>query len=83
VPLVAPTLASVAPGAERDEAFFRVNGLLLRNTNVVNMFDGCALSLPCHAEGELPVGLMLWHGALRDDTVLNIGVQLEQLLRAG
>jgi len=83
VPLVAPTLASVAPGTERDEAFFKVNGLLLRNTNVVNMFDGCALSLPCHAAGELPVGLMVWHGALRDDTVLNIGVQIELLLRAG
>jgi aspartyl-tRNA(Asn)/glutamyl-tRNA(Gln) amidotransferase subunit A len=83
VPLVAPTLASVAPGAERDDAFFKVNGLLLRNTNVVNMFDGCALSLPCHADDELPVGLMVWQGALRDDTVLNIGVQIEQLLGAG
>lgn len=83
VPLVAPTLASVAPGAERDEAFFKVNGLMLRNTNVVNMFDGCALSLPCHAPDELPVGLMVWHGALRDDTVLNIGVQIEQLLHTG
>lgn len=83
VPLVAPALASVAPGAQRDEAFFKVNGLLLRNTNVVNMLDGCALSLPCQAGSELPVGLMLWHGAMRDDTVLNIGVQVEQLLRAG
>ena len=83
VPLVAPPLASVAPGAQRDEEFFRVNGLLLRNTNVVNMFDGCALSLPCHAGDELPVGLMVWHGALRDDTVLNIGLQIEQMLRAG
>lgn len=81
VPMVAPTLASVAPGAERDEAFFKANGLLLRNTNVVNMFDGCALSLPCHTADELPVGLMVWHGALRDDTVLNIGVQIEHLLR--
>ncbi len=83
VPLVAPPLASVAPGAQRDEEFFRVNGLLLRNTNVVNMFDGCALSLPCHTGDELPVGLMVWHGALRDDTVLNIGVQIERMLRAG
>ncbi len=83
VPLVAPPLAAVAPGAQRDEEFFRVNGLLLRNTNVVNMFDGCALSLPCHTGDELPVGLMVWHGALRDDTVLNIGLQIEQMLRAG
>lgn len=83
VPLLAPALATIAPGAERDDAFFRVNGLLLRNTNVVNMLDGCALSLPCQLPGDLPVGLMVWHGALRDDTVLNIGAQIEALLRAG
>ncbi len=80
VPIVAPPIADVAPGAERDEAFFRVNALLLRNTSVVNMLDGCALSLPCHAAGELPVGLMVWHGALHDDTILNISLQIEQLL---
>jgi aspartyl-tRNA(Asn)/glutamyl-tRNA(Gln) amidotransferase subunit A len=80
VPIVAPPIDQVAPGAERDEAFFRVNALLLRNTSVVNMLDGCALSLPCHAAGELPVGLMVWQGALRDDTVLNIGLQAEAVL---
>lgn len=80
VPMVAPAIADVAPGAERDEAFFRTNALLLRNTSVVNMLDGCALSLPCHAPGELPVGLMAWHGALRDDTILNLSLQIEDLL---
>jgi Asp-tRNA(Asn)/Glu-tRNA(Gln) amidotransferase A subunit family amidase len=80
VPIVAPPIAEVAPGAERDEAFFRVNTLLLRNTSVVNMLDGCAISLPCHVPGELPVGLMLWHGQLRDDTILNIALQAEALL---
>jgi len=80
---VAPAIALIAPGAERDDAFFRVNGLLLRNTNVVNMLDGCALSLPCHQAHELPVGLMVWHGAYRDDVVLNIGCQIERLLQAG
>jgi aspartyl-tRNA(Asn)/glutamyl-tRNA(Gln) amidotransferase subunit A len=54
VPMVAPPIAQVAPGAERDEAFFRVNALLLRNTSVVNMLDGCAISLPCHAPDECP-----------------------------
>jgi Asp-tRNA(Asn)/Glu-tRNA(Gln) amidotransferase A subunit family amidase len=44
------------------------------------MLDGCAISIPCHAPDELPVGLMLWHGALRDDTVLNIALQAEQAL---
>jgi aspartyl-tRNA(Asn)/glutamyl-tRNA(Gln) amidotransferase subunit A len=80
VPIVAPAIADVAPGAERDEAFFRANGLLLRNTSVVNMLDGCALSLPCHEPDELPVGLMVWHGALRDDAVLGLSLQIERLL---
>jgi aspartyl-tRNA(Asn)/glutamyl-tRNA(Gln) amidotransferase subunit A len=70
----------VAPGTDRDEAFFRVNALLLRNTSVVNMLDGCALSLPCHTPDELPVGLMVWHGAMRDDPILNLSLQIEQLL---
>ena len=80
VPIVAPTIASIAPGAERDEAFFRTNNLLLRNPSAINMLDGCALSLPCHVPGELPVGLMVWHGALHDDTVLNVSLQIEQAL---
>lgn len=81
VPITAPTIASVAPGAERDEEFFRVNTLLLRNTSLVNLLDGCALSLPCHVQGELPVGLMVWHGALRDDGVLNAGLRIEKALQ--
>jgi Asp-tRNA(Asn)/Glu-tRNA(Gln) amidotransferase A subunit family amidase len=88
VPIVAPPIAEVAPAdgldraqdAARDDAFFRVNALLLRNTSVVNMLDGCAISIPCHASGELPVGLMLWHGAMHDDTVLNIALRAEQAL---
>jgi aspartyl-tRNA(Asn)/glutamyl-tRNA(Gln) amidotransferase subunit A len=56
VPIVAP---EIGPLAASDEAFFKANGLLLRNTYPVNLFDGCAFSLPCHVPGELPVGLML------------------------
>jgi len=80
VPIIAPPLADVAPGQERDEEFFRINALLLRNPSVVNMLDGCAISIPCQQPGELPVGLMIWHGALRDDTVLNIAMQAEAAL---
>jgi Asp-tRNA(Asn)/Glu-tRNA(Gln) amidotransferase A subunit family amidase len=81
VPIVAPPIAEVAPGAERDDAFFRVNALLLRNPSVVNMLDGCALSLPCHEPGALPVGLMLWHGALHDDAILDLGLSVEAALQ--
>jgi Asp-tRNA(Asn)/Glu-tRNA(Gln) amidotransferase A subunit family amidase len=80
LPIVAPPIAAVAPGKERDEEFFRVNGLLLRNTSLVNALDGCAISIPCHAPDELPVGLMLWHAALHDDTILNIAQQAEAAL---
>lgn len=80
VPITAPALADVAPGEARDAEFFRVNGLLLRNPSVVNMLDGCAISIPCHVAGELPVGLMIWHAALHDDAVLRIALQVEALL---
>ena len=81
VPIVAPPIAHVAPGMERDDAFFHTNTLLLRNPNVVNMLDGCAISLPCHTADELPVGLMLWHAALHDDTILNLALQAEATLQ--
>ncbi|HSV47820.1 MAG TPA: amidase [Ramlibacter sp.] len=88
VPMVAPPIAQLAPrdgkdaaqDAARDEAFFLVNAALLRNTSVVNMLDGCAISIPCQMPGELPVGLMIWQSALRDDTVLNLALQAEAAL---
>ena len=81
VPITAPPIASVAPGDERDAEFFRVNGLLLRNPSIVNMLDGCAISIPCPVDGGLPVGLMLWHAALHDDAVLAIALQAERVLQ--
>jgi aspartyl-tRNA(Asn)/glutamyl-tRNA(Gln) amidotransferase subunit A len=82
VPIGAPPLASVAPGTERDAEFFRINGLLLRNPSVVNMLDGCAISLPCQAADQrLPAGLMLWHAALHDDAILALALQAEGALQ--
>lgn len=81
VPITAPSRASVAPGTERDEEFFRVNGLLLRNPSAINFLDGCAISLPCHQADEMPVGLMLWHGAMHDTTVLQLALQIEAALQ--
>jgi amidase/aspartyl-tRNA(Asn)/glutamyl-tRNA(Gln) amidotransferase subunit A len=79
VPIVAPALA---PLAADDEAFFAANNLLLRNPSAVNFLDGCALSLPCHGAGEWPVGLMVWHGALHDDAILDAGLAIEAALAA-
>jgi amidase/aspartyl-tRNA(Asn)/glutamyl-tRNA(Gln) amidotransferase subunit A len=75
-------LESVAPGPERDDAFFAANGLLLRNTSVINMLDGCALSLPIHEAGELPSSLMVWQGPMKDDAILNVSLSIEAALSA-
>jgi aspartyl-tRNA(Asn)/glutamyl-tRNA(Gln) amidotransferase subunit A len=81
LPIDSPTLASVAPGVDKDEAFFATNGLMLRNTSLVNMLDGCALSLPMHQAGQLPSSMMIWQGPMKDDDVLNIGLAIESVLR--
>ncbi|UFS56997.1 amidase [Comamonadaceae bacterium M7527] len=76
VPITAPAIADVAPGAQHDEMFFKVNAQLLRNPSVVNFLDGCAISVPCHKGDELPVGLMLWQRRGQDGQVLGIAKQL-------
>ena len=84
--LLSPTLPIVAPRIQplidSDEAFFAVNALLLRNPSLVNLLDGCALSLPCHRGGEWPVGLMVWSTALQDDRVLAVSLAIERSLRS-
>lgn len=80
VPIVAPLIDTVVPGQARDEAFFKINPLLLRNTSVVNMLNGCAIFIPRHDASELPVGLMIWAPAMADDTLLNIALQIEKLM---
>ena len=77
VPITAP---AIAPLLASDAAFFEANRLLLRNPSVINYLDGCAFSLPCHAPGELPVGLMLAapHGA--DAHLAGLALSLESLV---
>lgn len=77
VPILAPPIVALECD---DEAFFRANGLLLRNPSVVNLLDGCAISLPCHAPGEAPVGLMLWSRGLADDALLDAALAVEAVL---
>jgi aspartyl-tRNA(Asn)/glutamyl-tRNA(Gln) amidotransferase subunit A len=78
VPIVAPPVADLLAS---DEAFFKANGLLLRNTFVGNFLDGCSFSLPCHAEGELPVGLMLTAPGGQDAWLAGVALAVEAALR--
>jgi amidase/aspartyl-tRNA(Asn)/glutamyl-tRNA(Gln) amidotransferase subunit A len=72
--LLAPTVPvlppPIAPLLDDDATFFALNTLLLRNPSVVNFLDGCAISVPCHAAGDWPVGLMLFAPAMADDRLL-------------
>ena len=67
-PIVAPRIADMRDAT----TFTRDNLLLLRNTTVGNFLDRCAVSVPCHAAGELPVGLMLMGEAMQDCRLLSI-----------
>ncbi|WP_431256161.1 amidase [Roseateles chitinivorans] len=78
VPLQAP---EIAPLLSSDDLFFATNARLLRNTAVVNLLDGCAISIPCGHPGELPVGLMLWAPAMHDRAVLGAASRVETALQ--
>jgi aspartyl-tRNA(Asn)/glutamyl-tRNA(Gln) amidotransferase subunit A len=66
--LLMPTVAITAPpiaAFAQDDDYFRLNGLILRNTSVINFLDRCAITLPNQPAGTAPVGLMVVgeHGA--------------------
>lgn len=76
-PVIAPPIADLE---HDDTAYFNANGLMLRNTSIFNFLDGCALSVPCHRNGEAPVGLMIagTHGG--DAHILRVGSAIEAAL---
>ncbi|MFY9315618.1 MAG: amidase [Burkholderiales bacterium] len=76
-PCVAPTIAEASAS---DDAYFRWNGRILRNTGLVNFLDGCAATLPCQAQGEAPVGLMVSGVAMADRHVLAVARAVERAL---
>jgi len=45
--------------------------------------DGCALSLPCQAPGELPVGLMVSCIGGQDARLAQVGLAIEACLSTG
>ncbi|WP_137130871.1 amidase [Rhizobium sp. FY34] len=77
VPIIAP---AIAPLEADDSAFFAANGLILRNSTMINFLDGCALSIPCHAPDEAPVGLMVAGANLQDAKILSVGLAVEAAL---
>jgi aspartyl-tRNA(Asn)/glutamyl-tRNA(Gln) amidotransferase subunit A len=84
--VIMPTCAIVAPTLEEvstPEGFTAKNLLLLRNTAVGNFLDRCAISLPCHAAGELPVGFMLMAEAMADARLLAMARSIAPAVKPG
>ncbi|MHC2595609.1 aspartyl-tRNA(Asn)/glutamyl-tRNA(Gln) amidotransferase subunit A [Kluyvera sp. 1366] len=77
VPLIAPTLTELDDPAR----YMQVNLLMLRNTSVINMLDGCSISLPCHQPGAAPVGLMLSSTHGNDAALLSWAAAIETTLK--
>ena len=82
--LVMPTTANTPPriaDLADDKAFTRANLLSLRNCLLINMMDGCAISLPAHREGEVPVGLMLAGAGGSDRRIFELAAGMEKIIR--
>lgn len=77
-PLVPPRIAEV----DDEAAYNRINMALLRNTSVGNFLDRCSISIPCHAAGEAPVGLMLTGEHMGDARLFEVAAAIEAALAA-
>lgn len=75
VPKIAPRLDELAD----DDAYGRINLLMLRNPTIANMLDRCAISLPCHEPDEPPVGLTLMGKRMDDHRLLTISAMVERV----
>lgn len=76
VPITAPEIASL----NTLENFNSTNLLLLRNPTVVNLLNGCAISLPQMTPGALPTGLSIAGLSGHDDHILRISAAIEGAL---
>lgn len=75
-PITAPEIAAVS---DDPAAYNRAEGLLLRNTQVANQFDLCAISLPM-PDTARPAGLMLVARHGEDRRLLAIASAVEKAL---
>ncbi len=82
--LVLPTTANTPPriaDLADDKAFTAANLLALRNCSLINMIDGCAISLPAQREGEVPVGFMLAAAGGSDRRIFELAAGMEGAIR--
>jgi aspartyl-tRNA(Asn)/glutamyl-tRNA(Gln) amidotransferase subunit A len=80
MPTTPDTAPTIAEASADDETYFRLNSRMLRNPSIVNLFDGCSLSVPCHEPGRAPVGLMIAGTSGTDRRILAVGLAVEKVL---
>src|ERR1700759_2935332 len=82
--LVMPTTANTPPriaDLADDKAFTTQNLRALRNPTLINMIDGCAISLPAQRDGEVPVGLMVASTGGNDRRIFELAAAMEGAIR--
>src|SRR5882757_9938923 len=82
--VIMPTTANTPPriaDLADDKAFTKANLLSLRNCTLINMIDGCGISLPAHREGEVPVGLILAAAGGADRRIFELAAGMETAIR--
>ncbi|MDQ0504491.1 amidase [Xanthobacter agilis] len=77
-PILPPRIADLATD---DAAYGKVNLAALRNPTLINMIDGCAISLPLSGTGGAPVGLMVAGAGGQDAALLAIAAGIEATLK--
>lgn len=79
--LICPTVPTIPPPIDEvaadDDTYTRTNMLMLRNCTVINVLDGCAISVPMHEAGEPPTGLMIAGLAGQDAAILRVAAWIE------
>jgi Asp-tRNA(Asn)/Glu-tRNA(Gln) amidotransferase A subunit family amidase len=80
MPSTPDTAPTIAETSNDDESYFHLNGRMIRNPGIVNLFDGCALSVPCHDPGSAPVGMMIAGTQNTDLKILAIGLAVEEVV---
>jgi aspartyl-tRNA(Asn)/glutamyl-tRNA(Gln) amidotransferase subunit A len=81
--MILPTTANTPPriaDLADDKAFTHANLLALRNCSLINVIDGCAISMPAHREGEVPVGLMLAATGGADRRIFELAAGMEGVI---
>ncbi len=81
--LVMPTAPIIPPridDLEREEDYTRQNLLILRNPLIINILDGCSISLPMGTRDGPPCGLMLSAPCGRDRQLFAVAGAVEAAL---